>query len=148
MHASPSLIANLRSLVRIVVGFLFIQHGLEKIWGFAGGRIDRDFSKLHGIAGLIELIGGLLLITGLFTRSTAFILCGEMAVAYFNSWAPRGFWPISNGGEAAVVYCYVFLWLVTAGGGPISLDAVIHKLKRGETASAPEGKYVFEESKS
>ncbi len=116
---------NLKSLVRIVVGLLFIEHGLEKLWGFAGGRIDRDFSKLHGIAGPIEFVGGLLLILGLFTRPTAFILCGEMAVAYFNSWAPRGLWPIANGGEGAVAYCYVFLWLVAAGGGVLSLDAVL-----------------------
>ena len=118
---------NLLSIVRFVVGFLFVQHGLEKIWGFAGGRIDRDFSSLHGIAGPIETVGGLLLILGLFTRSTAFILCGEMAVAYFHSWAPRGFWPITNGGEGSVIYCYIFLWLVTAGGGPWSLDALIQR---------------------
>jgi putative oxidoreductase len=118
------MITNLPSVVRIAAGLLFIQHGLEKLWGFAGGRIDRDFSRLHGIAGPIELIGGVLLILGLFTRPTAFILCGEMAVAYFNSWAPRGLWPIANGGEGAVVYCYTFLWLVTAGAGALSLDAV------------------------
>jgi putative oxidoreductase len=113
--------------VRFVVGFLFIQHGLEKLWGFAGGRIDRDFSSLHGIAGPIETVGGALLMLGLFTRSTAFILCGEMAVAYFHSWAPRGFWPITNGGEGSVIYCYIFLWLVTAGAGPWSLDALIQR---------------------
>jgi len=117
----------LLSILRFVVGFLFIQHGLEKLWGFAGGRIDRDFSSLHGIAGPIETVGGLLLILGLFTRSTAFILCGEMAVAYFHSWAPRGFWPITNGGEGSVVYCYIFLWLVTAGAGPWSLDALLQR---------------------
>jgi putative oxidoreductase len=117
----------LLSIVRLVAGFLFIQHGLEKLWGFAGGRIDRDFSSLHGIAGPIETVGGLLLMLGLFTRSTAFILCGEMAVAYFHSWAPRGFWPITNGGEGSVIYCYVFLWLVTAGAGPWSLDALIQR---------------------
>ena len=117
----------LLSIVRLVAGFLFIQHGLEKLWGFAGGRIDRDFSSLHGIAGPIEAVGGLLLMLGLFTRSTAFILCGEMAVAYFHSWAPRGFWPITNGGEGSVIYCDVFLWLVTAGAGPWSLDALIQR---------------------
>ena len=75
------------------------RSGLEKLWGFAGGRIDRDLSSIHGIAGLIETPGELLLMLGLFTRTTAFILCREMAVAYFHSWAPRGFWPITNGGE-------------------------------------------------
>jgi putative oxidoreductase len=132
-------LSNLKSLVRMVVGLLFIQHGLEKIWGFAGGRIDRDFSKLHGIAGPIEVIGGLLLIFGLFTRPTAFILCGEMAVAYFNSWAPRGLWPIANGGEGAVVYCYTFLWLVTAGAGALSLDAVIRRDPMSKPFAAWEG---------
>ena len=109
------------------MGFLFIQHGLEKLWGFAGGRIDRDFASLHGIAGPIEAAGGLFLMLGLFTRPTAFILCGEMAVAYFHSWAPRGFWPIINGGEGSVIYCYIFLWLVTVGAGPWSLDALIQR---------------------
>jgi putative oxidoreductase len=115
------------SIVRFLLGFLFIQHGLEKLWGFAGGRVDRDFSHLHGLAGPIELTGGVLLILGLFIRPTAFILCGEMAVAYFVTWAPHGFWPISNGvgGELAVIDCFAFLWLVTAGAGPLSLDALI-----------------------
>jgi putative oxidoreductase len=67
---------------------------------------------------------------GLFTRSTAFILCGEMAVAYFRSWAPRGFFPINNGGEEAVLFCYLYLWLVTRGGGPWSLDALLEKRKQ------------------
>jgi putative oxidoreductase len=125
----------LLSIVRFVVGFLFIQHGLEKLWGFAGGRIDRDFSSLHGIAGPIEAVGGLLLMLGLFTRSTAFILCGEMAVAYFHSWAPRGFWPITNGGEGSVIYCYIFLWLVTAGAGPWSIDALIQRRPKARTVA-------------
>ena len=124
------------SMVRFLVGCLFIQHGLEKLWGFAGGRIDRDFAHLHGIAGPIETIGGLLLIVGLFVRPTAFILCGEMAVAYFVSWAPHGFWPISNGvgGELCVIVCFAFLWLVTAGAGPWSLDALIKSRKRSGPA--------------
>jgi putative oxidoreductase len=113
------------SLLRIALGLLFIQHGTEKLWGFPpGSRIDHNFfTSMHGFAGLIELPGGLMLILGLFTRPLAFILCGEMAVAYFHSWAPRGLWPISNGGELAVICCYTFLWLVAAGAGPWSLDA-------------------------
>jgi len=122
---------NWLSIVRFVVGFLFVQHGLEKLWGFAGGRIDRDFSQAHAWAGPIEVTGGILLMLGLFTRAGAFILCGEMAVAYFKTWAPHGFWPITNGGELAVLYCYMFLWLVFAGGGPLSLDAL---LTRGRNA--------------
>jgi putative oxidoreductase len=117
----------LLSILRIALGFLFIQHGTEKLWGFPNGRVDHNFfTALHGFAGLLEFPGGLLLILGLFTRPLAFILCGEMAVAYFHSWAPRGFWPISNGGEGAVIYCFTYLWLVTAGAGPWSLDYLLH----------------------
>jgi putative oxidoreductase len=126
----------LLSILRIVVGLLFIQHGTEKLWGFPNGRIDHNFfTALHGFAGLLEFPGGLLLIFGLFTRPLAFILCGEMAVAYFHSWAPRGFWPISNGGEGAVIYCYTFLWLVTAGAGPWSLDYLLQKRPKKVTES-------------
>ena len=127
------------SILRFVMGFLFIQHGLEKIWGFAGGRVDLNFSHLHAFAGPIEVAGGTLLMLGLFTRTTAFILCGEMASAYFMSWAPRGFWPITNGGELAVLDCYVFLWLVFAGGGPWSLDAVLSRRKKSSANFVPAG---------
>ncbi len=125
----------LLSILRIVIGFLFMQHGTEKLWGFPNGRIDHNFfTALHGFAGLLEFPGGLLLMIGLFTRPLAFILCGEMAVAYFHSWAPRGFWPISNGGEGAVIYCYTYLWLVTAGAGPWSLDYLIGKRQKKVSA--------------
>ena len=115
----------LLGLVRILAGLLFFQHGAEKLWGFAGGRIDHDFGSLRGFAGPLEVVGGTLIALGLFTRFTAFILCGEMAVAYFRSWAPRGFFPIQNGGEEAVLFCYLYLWLVTTGAGKWSLDDVI-----------------------
>ncbi len=120
----------LLSVLRIAAGLLFMQHGGEKLWGFAGGRIDHNFPNLHAFAGPIELLGGGLMTLGLFTRTTAFILCGEMAVAYFRSWAPRGFFPINNGGEEAVLFCYLYLWLVTTGAGPWSLDALIEKRKQ------------------
>jgi putative oxidoreductase len=132
-NGSPSWLPKLLSIVRIAIGFLFIQHGLEKIWGVAGGRPDFDFSKIHAYAGPIETIGGALLIAGLFTRSTAFILCGEMAVAYFHSWfslSARGFLPIINGGEEATLNCFLFLWLMTAGAGAWSLDALIEKRRK------------------
>jgi putative oxidoreductase len=132
--ATKSIAINFLSVVRFVLGFLFIQHGLEKIWGFAGGRIDLDLSHLHGWAGLIEVGGGALLMLGLFTRVTAFILCGEMATAYFMSWAPRGFFPIANGGELAVLNCYVFLWLVFAGPGPYSVDEWLASRKKSSDA--------------
>lgn len=122
-------------IARFVMGFLFMQHGLEKLWGFLGGRIDHDFSQLHAWAGPIEAVGGTLLMLGLFTRTTAFIMNGEMAVAYFKTWAPAGFWPIANGGELAVLNCYLFLWLVFAGGGPWSLDAALERLKKGHRTS-------------
>ena len=123
----PKGTAYLLSVVRIAIGLLFFQHGAEKIWGFAGGRIDHHFATMHGFAGPLEVIGGGLLVLGLLARTTAFILCGEMAVAYFTRWAPRGFFPISNGGEEAVIFCFVFLWLVTAGPGPWSLNALLHR---------------------
>ena len=114
--------SRLLSVIRIATGLLFIQHGAEKVWGFAGGQIDHKFLTLHGFAGPLELIGGTLITFGLFTRFAAFILCGQMAVAYFDQWAGRGFFPISNGGEEAVIFCFTYLWFVTAGGGTWSFD--------------------------
>jgi putative oxidoreductase len=110
------------SVTRIATGLLFFEHGAEKLWGFAGGQIDRNFLTLHGFAGPLEVIGGTLITLGLCTRLAAFILCGQMAVAYFDQWAGRGFFPISNGGEEAVIFCFTYLWLVTAGPGPWSFD--------------------------
>jgi putative oxidoreductase len=124
----------LLSAIRIAVGLLFLQHGAEKLWGFAGGRIDRNFASLHGFAGPLEVVGGTFIALGLFTRTTAFILCGEMAVAYFRSWAPRGFFPIQNGGEEAVLFCYVYLWLFTAGAGLWSLDRLIEKNRSAQSS--------------
>jgi putative oxidoreductase len=140
---APQWTPYLRSLLRMAIGLLFFQHGAEKIWGFAGGRIDHNFGTMHGFAGPLEVVGGSLIFLGLFTRITAFILCGEMAVAYFRSWAPRGFWPINNGGEEAVIFCFLYLWLVTAGPGPWSLDHVFRKKtercgERFISAGAPE----------
>ncbi|HEX5227471.1 MAG TPA: DoxX family protein [Bryobacteraceae bacterium] len=112
----------LLSAIRIATGLLFFQHGAEKLWGFAGGQIDHNYLTLHGFAGPLEVIGGTLITFGLFTRFAAFILCGQMAVAYFDQWAGRGFFPISNGGEEAVIFCFVYLWLVAAGPGPWSVD--------------------------
>ena len=101
--------------VRALVGLLFFQHGAEKLWGFAGGRTDHNFYTLHGIAGPLEAIGGALLAAGILTAPVAFLLCGEMAVAYFMTWAPRGFIPITNGGEESVLFCFLFLWMMTDG---------------------------------
>lgn len=122
--------ARLLSIVRIAAGLVFFQHGAEKLWGFAGGRVTGMHLTLRAAAGPIEVLGGSLLVLGLFTRTTAFILCGEMAVAYFT-WVKNGLWPINNGGEEAVLFCFLYLWLVTAGPGPWSLDALIRGSRGG-----------------
>ena len=117
-------------LVRIVAGLLFWQHGLEKLFGFAGARPEPTLWAVRGVGGILETIGGPLIALGLFTRATAFILSGEMAVAYFRSWAPRGFFPIANGGEEATLFCYLYLWLWTAGPGAWSLDGLFRSNRR------------------
>ncbi len=114
--------SHVLGFIRIATGLLFFQHGAEKVWGFAGGQVDHNFLTLHGFAGPLEVAGGTLIVLGLFTRIAAFILCGQMAVAYFDQWAGKGFFPIANGGEEAVIFCFVYLWLVTAGPGSWSLD--------------------------
>ncbi len=114
------------SVLRIIVGFTFSAHGLQKFFGLFGGHAVRSFTLL-GVAGFLEAFGGILILLGLFSRPVAFILCGEMAVAYFRQHAPAGFWPILNHGELAVIYCFVFLYLFTAGPGPWSVDAVVRK---------------------
>ena len=113
------------SLMRIVIGFTFLLHGTQKLFGWfggLGGGASAQFPSLLWIAAFLETFGGLLIIAGLFTVPVSFLLCGEMAVAYFKQHAPRGLWPIQNGGELAVVYCFIFLYLATAGGGAWSLD--------------------------
>lgn len=119
----PTVNSIILGLVRIATGLLFFEHGAEKLWGFAGGQIDHRFLTLHGFAGPLEAVGGTLIVLGLFTRITAFVLSGQMAVAYFSEWAWRGFFPISNGGEEAVMFCFVFLWFVAAGPGGLALDS-------------------------
>ena len=112
-------------ILRIAAGCLFVMHGLEKIFGVGGGRIDRDIMAIRGLAGWLEICGGPLFTVGLFTRPVAFILSGEMAVAYFRSWAPRGFWPSFEqaGMEASILFCYLFLFFWAAGPGNWSVDA-------------------------
>jgi len=116
-------------VVRVVAGLLFWQHGLEKLFGFAGARPETALLGIRGIAGILEAVGGPLLVIGLCTRPTAFILSGEMAVAYFRAWAPRGFFPIANGGEEATLNAFIFLWLAAAGPGAWSLDAWLQRDK-------------------
>src|SRR5271169_3478093 len=116
-------------ITRIVIGFLYLQHGTAKLFGLPHIAMFDSVTlfSLLGFAGVLELVGGLLILVGLFTRPTAFILSGEMAVAYFMAHAPHGFLPILNQGELAVVYCFVFLYLSVAGGGAYSLDGVRKK---------------------
>jgi putative oxidoreductase len=116
---------RLLSVLRIIVGFLFLEHGTSKLFGFPPfpemGTVA--IFSLIGLSGILEFVGGLLLTVGLFTRITAFTLSGEMAVAYFMAHAPRGFFPLLNHGEPAILYCFVFLYLAAAGGGPWSIDS-------------------------
>jgi putative oxidoreductase len=117
------------SILRIITGLLIIQHGMGKIIGFPAYPAYANVQpmSLIGAAGFIELIGGALLVLGLFTRPAAFILSGEMAFAYFLRHAPQGFHPLINGGTLAILYCFACLYLSTAGAGPWSVDASMKK---------------------
>ncbi len=119
------------SVLRIVAALIFMAHGTSKLLGFPASDMSPAVMSLPWIAGLLELVGGALLALGLFTRPVAFILSGEMAVAYFMAHAPQSFFPVLNGGDAAILYCFVFLYIVFAGPGPWSLDAL-----RGGTHAA------------
>ncbi len=129
-----------RSVLRIVAAAVFMLHGLMKLFAFpaasskAGGTVA--LLSQAGLAGVLETFGGLLLLLGLFTRPVAFVLAGEMAVAYFQVHLPRSFWPVLNGGEPAALYCFLWLYLSIAGAGPWSLDA-IRKRRTGARASGP-----------
>lgn len=113
------------SLLRIAAALLVLQHGTTKILGFPATQMTGvDLTTPPGIAGIIELAGGLLLLIGLFSRATAFILSGMTAVAYFLVHAPQSFFPILNGGELAALYCFVFFYLTFSGPGPWSVDAL------------------------
>lgn len=119
------------SILRIIAGFLLLQHGLQKLFGFPAGPQPQPTPPLFsliGFAGMLEFLGGLLLMVGLFTRPVAFILSGLMAVAYFMAHAPGGFWPVLNKGELAVIYCFVYLYFSVAGGGEWSLDRMLRRV--------------------
>jgi len=119
---------RLLSVLRIVAALLFMQHGSQKLFGFPPSpQLSGPLPPLLLTAGVMEFFGGVLLLLGLFTRPVAFLLSGEMAVAYFRSHAPRGLWPVLNGGELSVLYCFLFLYLSVAGGGAWSVDALRKK---------------------
>ncbi|MGD0314346.1 MAG: DoxX family protein [Xanthobacteraceae bacterium] len=118
------------SILRIVVALLFLQHGLSKLFGFPQPMAPPPMFTMIWFAGVIELVGGVLVTLGLFTRVAAFIMSGEMAIGYFLAHAPRSFFPALNGGDPAILYCFAFLYLVFAGAGPWSLDAVWLRKRR------------------
>lgn len=130
------------SLLRVVTGALFMQHGVQKLFGLLVAP-DRPWNgpppmfSQFWFAGVLEVFGGALIVLGLFTRPVAFLLAGEMAVAYFQAHFPRNFWPIRNGGENVVLFCFVYLYLFATGGGPYSLDAMIRGRRRPVAEAAP-----------
>lgn len=132
---SPALLATwtprLLGILRIMTGFLYLQHGTAKLFGVPHVAMFDGLQvwSLMGVAGILELVGGALLLLGLFTRPVAFILSGQMAAAYFMAHAPQGFLPILNGGELAVLYSFLFLYFAAAGGGAFSLDGLRGKAR-------------------
>jgi len=112
------------SLLRFVAGLCFMQHGLSKLFGFPAPP-PADMTSLLVAAGIIEALGGLLVCVGLFARPAAFIMSGEMAIGYFMAHLPKSFFPILNGGDAAILYCFVFFYIAVVGGGAWSLDRLI-----------------------
>ena len=114
---------QLLSVLRIMSGLLLLQHGTTKYLNFPESQMNNASPfTMSGAAGVLELIGGVLIVIGLFTRPVAFVLSGMLAVAYFYAHAPQGFFPLLNGGELAILYCFVFLFLAAAGGGAWSVD--------------------------
>jgi putative oxidoreductase len=131
MNERPSIVARwiasapyFQSILRMVAAFLFILPGTTKLLAFpAASKGAIVFGSQIWIGGALEMVGGTLLLLGLFTRPVAFVLAGEMAVAYFQFHAPKGFWPSVNGGSSAALFCFVWLYFSAAGAGPWSLDA-------------------------
>ncbi len=115
------------SLLRVVSGALFMQHGAQKLFGVLGREEAVEVVSLMGLAAVLELFGGLAILLGLYTRPVAFILSGEMAVAYFMAHFPRAFWPIMNRGELPILFCFLFLFFFAVGGGSYSLDGLVRK---------------------
>ncbi|KAA9338334.1 DoxX family protein [Hymenobacter busanensis] len=128
MNASLSRYAPyIYALLRIVVGVLFALHGSQKLLGFPGDKPTVELASHMGVAGIIELVGGLLVAVGLFARVAAFLASGEMAVAYFMAHVPQHPLPLLNSGEPAVLFCFVFLYIFFQGPGPWSLDSLRHR---------------------
>ena len=122
------------NLLRIMTGFLLVPHGAQKLFGVLG-KPAADLASLSGVAGVLEFFGGLAILLGLFTRPVAFVLSGMMAVAYFMAHAFDAFWPILNGGELAVLYCFVFFFLSARGGGEFSIDGCLRSRKAAQDSA-------------
>jgi putative oxidoreductase len=118
------------SALRIMAGLLFFEHGMAKVFGFPPHGQMPGFPEIEWFAGRIELVGGGLLALGFGTRAVALIMSGEMAIGYFMDHAPRSLFPLLNGGDAPILYCFVFLYFVFAGGGPLSFDALVWRKRR------------------
>ena len=116
------------NLLRVITGFLFMPHGAQKLFGVLG-RDAVPWMSLMGLAGILEFFGGILILLGIFTRPVAFVLAGQMAVAYFMAHGHQALLPIANGGELAVLYCFVFLFLFANGGGEFSVDGWLRRRK-------------------
>lgn len=128
------------AIARVVIGFLYACHGAQKLFGVLGPAPPTGHPALQPIAGVIEFFGGILIIVGLRAGIAAFIACGEMAVAYFLVHAPKGFWPILNNGEKAVLFCFAFLVIAAHGSGQYSLDAWLSRMPgRARVPQAAEG---------
>ena len=125
------------TLLRIVTGLLFWQHGAQKLFGWLGGQPVQQLASQFGLAGILEFFGGILIILGLLTRPVAFLLSGEMAVAYFQVHAARGLWPIENRGEVVALYSFAFLFFAAWGAGPYSLDAMFARRRGRATRYVP-----------
>ncbi|MGH7620650.1 MAG: DoxX family protein [Gemmatimonadaceae bacterium] len=140
--ASPRWSTRVLSVLRIVVGVLYVMHGTQKLFGNPPSPAMKTpvaLASMFGIAGILETFGGGAIILGLLTRPVAFVLCGEMAVAFFTQHFKRGFIPLLNGGELAVLYCFIYLYFVFAGAGPWSVDALIAQSRAGSpTTPSPQ----------
>lgn len=118
------------ALLRIAAGLMYLMHGTQKLFGWPGGEGTVELMSLRGLAGVIELVGGSMIMLGLFTSFAAFIASGEMAVAYFMVHLPQSFWPLLNNGELAALYAWLFLYFATKGSGTLSLDRTRRRTRR------------------
>lgn len=129
------------NLLRIVAGFIIWQNGAQKLFGYPGGEPVGDFFGMMGLAGVLEVVGGTLMVLGLFSRPVALILSGEMAWAYFQVHAPEGFWPVMNAGERSALLSFLFLYLAARGGGVFGIDGIrqLRSRRRAVAISAGPG---------